>query len=135
MKKVKMRIFSDFNNLNTTMQALRGTKFTNFKQSYHIKRLMEDLAKEHNHFMDMYNDIMKEREFSEPEEGQKREVTNKEYIDKKLEDLLEVEFDCKWAPLPSTIVETFNPTPAQFTLLEHLMDERTLEDYIAEEFK
>ena len=33
----------------------------------------------------------------------------------------------KWAPLPVAIVEQFNPTPEQFTIIEHLMDAGDLE--------
>lgn len=121
MQKVPFRVFQSFPGLQSTMQAMVSQKYSDFKQSYHVKRLCDELQKRYSDFSHLHSEVLKDADYDD-----NKKLLNKEEIDKKLGDLLDTKIDMKWVPLDVSVVEQLNPTPEQFSIIEHLMDPKDL---------
>ena len=125
MQEVPFRMFQNFRGVQMTMSAMVSQKYENFKQSYHVKRLSDELDARYKDFAGMYKKLLEdEAEFENPEEQDqaKKTISNKEHVDAKVEELMDTTLKLKWAPVPLPIIEQMNPTPEQFTVLEFLFD-------------
>jgi len=125
MKEVPFEIYRNFGAIQNVMGALVSTKYSNFKESYHVKRLSDEVEREFKHFKELHTDLLDSE--AEWEDEDKKVMTNKDHIDVKLLELFATTFESKWAPVPVAIIEQVNPTPEQFTIIEHLMDPKDLE--------
>lgn len=118
MQKVPFKIFQNLQAVQSTMAPLVSTKYGDYKESYHVKRLSDELQSRYDDFKDLHQEAMKNAEWEED----KKTLTNKVEMDAELDELFSTKFEMKWAPIPIGIIQTLNPTPEQFTILEHLMD-------------
>lgn len=124
MQKVPFKIFANFKGLNQVMGAIITTKYGDFRQGYHVKRLADELQARFDDFKKLHIDIMAEADW---EDEKKTKAKNSKYIDAQLDELFDTPFELKWAPLPVGIIERINPTPEQFTIIEYLMDPKDLD--------
>jgi len=126
MKAVPFKVFKEFGALQATMQALNANKYDDFKQSYHVKRFSDEIEKEHKILVKMHEEVMKDAEWEKGEEGgeplENPKILNQEHIDIEIEKLLSTTFKMEWAPLPISILESLNPTPEQYNVLDAFID-------------
>lgn len=124
MQEVPFQIFRNFQAVQNVMGPMVNTKYGNFKESYHVKRLADELQNRYEDFKALHTTVMDDAVWEDNDKT--KDLTNKDVINEKLFELFSTTFEMKWAPLPLGIVEALNPTPEQFSVIENLMDPEDL---------
>lgn len=131
MHQVSFKIFSHFAPLKDLLQVLATTKYDNYKTSYRIKRLIDELSQRHKDFTSLYDDIMKGAKWDKVADikdiNRPRVPLNKKDLDTEIEALFETTFELQWAPLTKDVLEEIKTTPEQINVLEYLVNPKELE--------